>query len=75
MDHNITRRQFMKTTAIGAAAAYFAPDVIFGVGDVFAAENKSRVAMASHSQIVDASEHINSKIVGTVVNEEDTGSL
>jgi uncharacterized protein (DUF362 family) len=59
----------MKTTAISTAVAYFAPDVILGIGDVLAAESKSRVVLSSHSQIVDASEQINSKIVRTVVDE------
>lgn len=69
MEDNITRRRFVKTTAICTAAAYFVPDVIFGGGGVLAAESKSRVIMASHSQIVDASEQINAKIVRTGVDE------
>jgi len=69
VDHKITRRRFIKTTAVGAAAAYFAPELISAAGDVFAAEIKSRVVMASHNRIVDSSEQINSKIVRTVVDE------
>jgi len=69
MEENITRRHFIKTTAVGAAATYLVPAVLPVSGKAFAAESKSRVVMASHPQIVDASEQINAKIVRTAVDE------
>ncbi len=69
MRKKLTRRQFVTTTAVGAAAAYFAPALVFDPSHAFSAEMKSRVAMASHHNIVDSSEQINSKIIGTVLDE------
>lgn len=69
MEHSITRRGFFKTAIIGAAATYLAPTLTFETNKAFSAELKSRVVMASHPNIVDASEQIQARVVRTTVDE------
>lgn len=68
MKQKITRRQFMKSTAVGAMT-YLAPTLIPSAGNVFATEAKSRVVMTTHSTIVDASEQIKTHLVRSVLDE------
>ncbi len=68
MEEKITRRHFIKTTAAGTAAC-LAPTLFFPKGHLLAAETESRVIMASHSNIVDASEQINTKIIRSMLDE------
>ena len=63
------RRQFIKTTAVGAAATYLGPSLIFRTPNAFSADVKSRLVRAFHSNIIDSNETINPKIVRTVVDE------
>ena len=67
MEEKITRRRFIKATAVGAAAAYLTPRLNSTL--LHAASPKSRVIMASHNNVVDASEQIHANIVRTTVDE------
>ncbi|MBD3307144.1 DUF362 domain-containing protein, partial [candidate division KSB3 bacterium] len=69
MKQSLTRRQFLKTTAIGAAAAYLSPSAIGGTSPVLAEDLKQRVIIGSHRNLVDASEQIVPKIVRAVVDD------
>ena len=63
------RRQFIKTTAVGTAATYLGPSLIFGIPNTSSADVKSKVVRAFHSNVVDSDETINPTVVRTVVDE------
>lgn len=68
MEEKITRRHFIKTTAVGTAVV-LASSLFFPKEPAEAAEARSRVVAASYSNIVDASEQINTKIVRSTLDE------
>lgn len=49
-----TRRDFIKTTTVGATAAYLSPSLAFGAG----AESKSRVVSVRHAGLIDSEEQV-----------------
>lgn len=68
-EKTIPRRRFMKQATVGVAAVSVAPAVFANPKTGNSGKSKSRVVMASHSQIVDTSEQINTKLVRIVVDE------
>ncbi|GAK56077.1 hypothetical protein U27_03039 [Candidatus Vecturithrix granuli] len=68
MIHTIyTRRQFLKVSTVGAAAAYLTP--VTGSSPAYAALPASLVITSIHRGLVDANERINFRTVRTVVDE------
>lgn len=64
----LTRRQFIKSTAAGAAAIYMAPSSALGK-DVNGKDVKSRVVIANHARMIDSDESINTKSARQSVDE------
>lgn len=69
MNYTCTRRHFLKTAVVGAAATTIAPGFLSGNRLFYATEGFSLVMMATHNQLVDAGENINMQIARTVLEE------
>ena len=69
MKHTLNRRHFLKTTAVGTAALSIAPGLLRGNQPAIAADSLSRVMLAAHTGLVDASEQVDAKIVRAVLDD------
>ncbi len=65
----IKRRKFLKTTATGAAAVVFAPDMVFNSNNALATTIKSRVVVASNQRLVNDSHQIEGKLVREILDD------
>ena len=66
---HLTRRQFIKSTAAGAAAMYVAPSMALGAEDRVQKDAKSRVAIVNHKQMINSHGLINTKSARQSVDE------
>ncbi|MCP4022369.1 MAG: DUF362 domain-containing protein [Desulfobacteraceae bacterium] len=60
---NLTRRQFLRSSAAGAAAIYMAPALTLG------ADQKSRVISVKHAGLINADERVNAEIARECVDQ------
>jgi len=65
---HLTRRQFIKSTAVGAAAMYVAPSMALGA-DIVQKDSKSCVAILNHKQMINSHGLINTKSARQSVDE------
>ena len=65
----ITRRQFMQKTAAGAAGVILTPWPGYGNEKISTPGTKSRVVVATHTNIVDENARVNAEIVRKAVDE------
>jgi len=65
---NFTRRQFIKSTAAGAAAIYWIPSLALGA-DAPGNDMKSRVVSVRHARMINPNERINAGIARQSIDE------
>lgn len=69
MEHTMTRRDFLTNAVLGTTAFALLPGIAMNTKPVLAADGKSRVVVGTHSQLVNASEQIEPKIVRAVIED------